>query len=99
LILFIACPSISIPLVGTHSEQKKYRIPKKYTIYNQYNNLNIFQKENYKTKKTIEAWNIWQLMISSLGGGGRISAILFVLKWGVELILAFGMTGGVGIVP
>jgi hypothetical protein len=34
-----------------------------------------------------------------LGGGGRISAILFVLKWGVELILVFGMTGGVGIVP
>jgi hypothetical protein len=34
-----------------------------------------------------------------LGGGGRSFAILFVLKWGMDHILVFGMIGGVGIDP
>jgi hypothetical protein len=34
-----------------------------------------------------------------LGGGGRSSAILFVLRWGIDHILVFGMIGGVGIDP
>jgi hypothetical protein len=34
-----------------------------------------------------------------LGGGERSFAILFVLKWGMDHILVFGMIGGVGIDP
>jgi hypothetical protein len=34
-----------------------------------------------------------------LGGSGRSFAILFVLRWGMDHILVFGMIDGMGINP